>query len=144
MIEFALVVWLVIAPLFFGLAWGGLTLGRALQATQINRDAGHMYAKGIDFTLKKNQQLLERLAIGMNFDRTGGGDGVIIFSQILHVDPATCAPSPPAPVCVNSDLNVFVHRVVAGNSGLRSSNYGTPGTVNPDGSVPAYTTTTSA
>lgn len=60
-IEFALSL-MVLMPLFLGVIGLGLSMHRQLQTVQLVRDAGHMFARGIDFTLSGNQQVLAGIA----------------------------------------------------------------------------------
>ena len=58
---------------------------------------------------------------------TAGGNGVLILSEIIHIYAADCAGGGYTNAqCVNLDQNVFLNRIVIGNSTLRQSNFGTP------------------
>lgn len=147
LLEFA-VVSIVIIPLLFGTVGVGINLGHMNQAVEISRDAGHMYAKGVDFSQTTNQSILVNLATGTGF-AASGGNGVMIFSQISLIYTADCtAAGLTGSQCSNNNQYVFVNRIVVGNSGLRSSNYGTPnsGIVNSSGNIAAadYLTNSSA
>jgi Flp pilus assembly protein TadG len=125
LLEFAAVS-IVIIPLFFGMVGAGIQLGRMNEAVQICRDAAHMYARGIDFSQVGNQNILVSLATGSGMT-VNGGSGVVMMSQIIQVYQADCtAAGLTAGQCSNLNQLVFVNRLVTGNSGLRSSNYGTP------------------
>ena len=71
--EFCLisVVWV---PLLLGTVSLGFDLIRAIQVSQVCRDAGHMWAYGVDFRQTQNQGLLANLAKPLNVV-SGGGDG---------------------------------------------------------------------
>ena len=137
MIEFALAsVFLV--PLFIGMIWGGISLGRTIQVTQIARDAGHMYAKNIDFSLIDNQKIIERLSIGANMNVTtpNTGNMVVVLSQIQRIFDQDCLDAGiPLNQCTNNGQTVFLHRIVMGNQSLRASNFGTPAPVAGNGAV---------
>jgi Flp pilus assembly protein TadG len=124
LIEFAAVS-IVIIPLFFGTVAIGINLGNMNESVQICRDAGHMYARGVDFSQAANQDILVQLAsvTGMT---TTGGNAVVTFSQVMQVYQADCNGAGLTSGCTNLNQYVFVNRLVVGNSSLRSSNYGTP------------------
>jgi Flp pilus assembly protein TadG len=147
LLEFAAVS-IVIIPLFFGMVGAGINLGNMNQALQIASDSGHMYAKGVDFSQSSNQNILVQLATGTGF-ATSGGNGTLIFSQVIQVYTADCtAAGLSSGQCTNNGDLVFKQRVVVGNSGLRSSNYGTPqaSIVTSDGNIAPhdYLTNTTA
>ncbi len=132
-IEFVLlsVFWV---PLLVGVLIIGSGLIRALQAVQVARDAGHMYARGVDFAQPGNQRLLERIGADLGL-KTSGGDGVIILSKIVFVGRYQCKaelladnadPPNPTAECTNFNHYVFVQRLVIGDPSLRSSNFGDP------------------
>lgn len=138
-IEFALSA-AVLLPMFLGMLWGGISLGRGIQITQITRDAGHMYAKNIDFTAVANKDIVVRLALGTNMTRDGG-NGVVILSQIMKVYESDCIDaSLSLGECTNVGQTVFLHRATIGNTGLTDgqSRFGTPTGVQADGSVAEY------
>jgi len=131
-------------PVLLGTFSIGLSLGRSIQASQISRDAGHMYARYVDFSLPGNQDIIVRLARGMGMTRNGG-NGVVILSRITFVSQDDCAGSALSPgQCTNADQHVVIHRIVIGNQQLRASAFGTPNpaTINADGSInaPVYLT----
>lgn len=121
-------------PLLTGVLVIGTAMIRAIEAVQVARDAGHMYARGVDFALEGNQRLLARLGEDMGLKVTGG-EGVVILSKISYIGPFQCKAEqladnsdPPNPTgeCKNYQHYVFVQRVVVGDSGLRSSRFGAP------------------
>lgn len=139
-LEFALVT-LVIVPFLLGVVVIGLNLGRSVQVSQIGRDAGSMFVRGIDFTQTGNQDILVRLCQGLGMTRAGG-TGVVILSKVTFIPASVCAGISPC----NSDQYVVAQRVVVGNSALRSSNFGPAGAVTLDtyGNVANYTTDANA
>lgn len=127
MIEFCLSIslWMIV---LMGLSVVGLSLIQALQVEQICRDSGHMYSQGLDFTQTGNQSLLMMLCSGLNVTTTAG-NGVLLFSTVEYIDTPQCTAAglqanPSS--CPNLGQDVFIQRVVVGNSGLFSSKFGTP------------------
>lgn len=136
LIEFALAFALLL-PLYVWMLVYGLDLKRMMQVTQVSRDAGHMYARGVDFSLLGNQDVLVRLAAGMNMTRTGGA-GVVILTRVLKVGAQDCTDGGvPVASCSNLGQAVITQRIVVGNAGLRPSRIGTPpaALLKPDGSI---------
>jgi nitrate reductase NapE component len=145
LIEFALVSALLF-PLLFGTFVVGMNLGRSIQVSQVSRDAGHLYARVVDFSDPANQQVIVRLAQGLGMT-AGGGNGVVILSTVTYIGQAQCDAASLSPAdCTNLDQNVFVHRIVVGNPSLRASAFGTPdpGLVQSNGDVSNYLTEGSA
>ena len=103
----------------------GFNLVRAIQVTQVCRDAGHMYAYGTDFSQSANQNLLVSLASGLNMTRTGG-NGVIILSTITYADASVCQQAGLQNNCHNQGKAVFTRRIIIGNQGFHTSAFGTP------------------
>lgn len=125
MIEFALCM-SFLTPLLLGTFNVGMNLGRNLQVTQLARNTGHMYVRWIDFTQPASQDLVVRLAQGLNLQRTGG-DGVVILSQVTVPGAEDCAAaSLSAAACTNRDQAVVIHRVAFGNLSLLTSRFGNP------------------
>jgi hypothetical protein len=117
-VEFVLAAALIYTPLILGTMVIGMNLIRAIQVTQLNRDAGHMFARGVDFSLAPNRAILQQIAGGL--DLTANGKSVVILSQIEKVDCGSCN---------NKDVAVFTRQIVLGNASLRASRYGTPPTI---------------
>ncbi|MCX6623574.1 MAG: hypothetical protein NTY38_21420 [Acidobacteria bacterium] len=147
LLEFALCSVFII-PLFLATVGTGLSLSRAIQTTQLCRDAGHMFMDQIDFTNASNQKLIGRLAYGMGMtsDSTGtintSGNGVVILSTIMMIGSVECANAGYANTasCPNFNKLVITDRIVVGNSALRSSTFGTPSSsiITGDGSITMY------
>ena len=108
-LEFALVAMPIIFTLI-GVVVVGINLGRSIQVGQICRDADSMYVRGVDFSQTSSQNLLVKLAGGLNIT-DAGGNGVIIFSEFdgTGANTAVCS-----------------RRIVVGNASLRSSSYANP------------------
>ncbi len=132
-VEFALltVVWV---PLLLGTLSVGTTMIDHLQAVQVARDAGHMYARGVDFSFPANQSLLARVAQGLDL-RPTGGEGRVILSTISYIGRYECKamsladnsePPNPYPSCTNYGHFVFTHRLEMGDSAIPGSRFGDP------------------
>jgi uncharacterized membrane protein len=127
LIEFALtsLIWL---GLLTGTAVTGMNLIRSIQVVQICRDVGHMFAYGLDFSQPGNQNIIVRLANGLNFT-VNGGNGVVILSVLTQVGTQQCTAAglgANSTQCPNLGQTVFTRRLVVGKSSLRASSYGTP------------------
>ncbi len=139
MIEFTLLVpvWL---PLLIGTMWIGSAMIRGQQTSQMARDLASMYSRGVNFstaggsasneTLTKITQQLGTL--------TASGNGVIYFSTITYSGNSFCtsAGNPTygtisgttyshTSACTNYGSFVFTQQYSQGNTGLRSSAFGT-------------------
>ena len=132
LVEFVLASVLLIIPLLFGTFIFGMRLVRANQVAEVCRDAGHMYAYGVDFSQSSSQNMLVTLAQGLNITTTGG-NGVIILSTITYIASNDCiAGGYPSGNCPNVNNTVFTKRIVIGNpslyinSQLQQSAFGTP------------------
>lgn len=124
-IEFA-VCSMFLAVIFMGTMVVGMRLGRSIQVTQVARDTAHMYARFVDFSKPGNQDLVVRIASGLNLTRTGG-DGVVILTTMLKVEDQQCLDGGVAIAeCANRNKTVAIHRVVIGNAALRPSAFVTP------------------
>jgi hypothetical protein len=123
---------LILLPLLLGGLSVGFNLVRATQVAQFTRDAGHQYAYGIDFTQSSGQQLLVRLATGLNF-QLNGGTGVAIFSTILMVGPNDCTAGglqANTGSCPNLKCAVYTRWYRVGNTAVFTSTLGNPTTAN--------------
>src|SRR5579884_3035642 len=72
-IEFA-VVSVVLIPLLFGVVAFGVNLGHATQVIQICRDAGHLYAKGLDLSTAASQAVIVNIASPMGMTSATAGN----------------------------------------------------------------------
>jgi hypothetical protein len=121
LIEFVLAGSFIFVPLLVGSVAVGMSMIRSIQVTALNRDAGHLFASGVDFSQTANQNLLINIAGDLNIT-AAGGNGVVILSEIDGT---------------GADQAVIARRLVIGNSSLRASSYGTPDTVDSSGNVTA-------
>jgi hypothetical protein len=136
--EFALGTF-VLLPLLLGAGATGVNLIRTQQTIQLARDAGHMYARTIDFSQQGNQKILLRIGKDLGL-RASGGSAVVILSALTYVDRAACAAvgavdtsGNPTGACTNYTRWVFTQRIMIGNPSVRPSNYGSPLTSGPTG-----------
>jgi hypothetical protein len=140
-IEFAFSL-MVLVPLLLGTGAIGVNLIRTLATIQLARDAGHMYARGTDFSQLAGRNLLARLGSNLNLSATtgaGSGGAVVILSALTFVDVNACAAvgavynGVPTGDCTNLNKWVFTQRLEIGNTTLRASNFGSPLTSGPNG-----------
>jgi hypothetical protein len=137
-IEFALSL-MVLVPLLLGVVGIGLNMHQQLQTVQLARDAGHMFARAVDFTLTGNQQVLSSVAGSLGLTATGGvvgtagsGTAVVILSEVRYVDVSACTLAGKVDThgnpsgCTNYTQWVVSDRLVIGNSTLVSSRVGSP------------------
>jgi hypothetical protein len=125
LIEFSLVTVFLI-PILVSTISIGFNTGRAIQVTQVTRDAAHMYARFVDFSLPANQQILLRIASGLGMTATGG-DGVVILSKITYIADSDCAGAGLTTAeCTNRNQYVVMNRIVIGNAAHHASSFGTP------------------
>ncbi len=143
LVECALVMSLVMTPLLLGVGTIGLNLVRAMQVNQINRDAGHMFARGVDFSGSSsglvNRGVLFKMAPQLT-TTSSSGTAVLILSSVQYIGPNTCTS------CANQGYVVFTQQITLGNAALKSSVFGTvpSGSMGTDGMVTNPTTDTAA
>lgn len=137
-IEFCFIA-IVLVPLLLGTTGVGLNMLRSLQTVQLARDAGHMYARGADFSTTGNQTILATLGSAVGLSATAGsGNAVVILSTVTYVDKGACASDGKVDKngnpsgCTNYGQWVFTQRLTVGNSSIRTSNFGSPVTTGPN------------
>ena len=120
-LEFALSM-LVMVPLLLGTIGCGIQLIQSMQTIQLARDAARMYGRGLDFSLPGNKTILAAIGsdIGLHTTDTGG-TAVLILSTVKYIDATICPTG-----CTNLHQWVFAQRLVIGNPGYRTSNFGSP------------------
>ena len=90
-LEFAFITFTLV-PLLIGAGVIGVNLIRTLQTEQLARDAGHMFARGVDFSASGNQEILTNIGSSLNLSATAGsGNAVVILSEVTYVDNNACA-----------------------------------------------------
>jgi len=148
-LEFAFGI-LVLAPLILGTGVIGVNMIKNLQTTQVARDIGHMYARGVNFGQPGNLTVVSNLGANLGLNTSGGGNAVVILSAVTYVDDNLCGAVGAVDgsgihlgSCTNYGYWVFQQRVTIGNPSVRSSNYGSPivgapvgVTMNADGTIP--------
>jgi hypothetical protein len=121
-VELGLVISLVLVPLLLGVTVYGLNLIRILQANQLNRDAGHMFARGVDFSGSAsglvNRAILYKMTPALK-TATSSGTAVLILSSVQYVGTTSCSS------CANVGHVVFLQQIVLGNPSLKASTFGT-------------------
>ena len=138
-VEFALVL-LVLVPLLLGTGVVGVNMIRTLQTVQLARDAGHMYARGVDFSQPGNETILLQLGQSVGLAAGNTGSAVVTLSSLTYVDKAACASAGdvnasgnPTAACTNFGDWVFTQFMVIGNAALRREGIGSPLTGGPTG-----------
>jgi Flp pilus assembly protein TadG len=139
-IEFAFVL-MVLIPLVLGTGAVGVNMVRTLQTVQLARDAGHMYARGLDFSLPGNQTVLYQIGSSLGLSSSSTSSAVVILSALTYVDDTTCAgagfasgsPAVHTSACANYGKWVFTQRLQFGSTNLRTSAMGSPLTSGPTG-----------
>jgi hypothetical protein len=131
---------MVLVPLLLGTGAAGINMISTLQTIQLARDAGHMYARGLDFSQPGNQTILGNLGSTLGLSTTAGsGNAVVILSELTYVDKAACAAAGAVDSngnpsgCTNLGKWVFMQRLQIGNTSVRTSNIGSPLTSGPTG-----------
>lgn len=138
-IEFAFVM-LTLIPLLLGSGAVGVNMVRTLQTIQLARDAGHMYAGGIDFGQPGNKTVLLQVGSGLGLStNTSTSSSVVTLSALTYVDQSQCAAvgavdtsGNPTAACTNYKKWVFTQRIQIGNPALQIYGMGSPLTSGPD------------
>jgi Flp pilus assembly protein TadG len=131
-VEFALIL-LVLTPLMLGTAGIGLNMLRSLATIQIGRDAGHMFARGADFSQPGNQTILADLGADIGLTTNAAtSNAVVVLSTVIYIDKAMCAADGKVDAsgnplgCTNYTKWAFRKRLTIGNTSMRTSNFGSP------------------
>jgi hypothetical protein len=131
-VEFAFIL-LVLVPLLLGTGVVGVNMIRTLQTIQLARDAGHMYARGVDFSQPGNQGILFQLGQSVGLVTGSSSSAVITLSALTYVDKAACTNvgavdtnGNPTSACTNFGKWVFTQWMVIGNTSLRRNGIGSP------------------
>jgi hypothetical protein len=150
-VEFALVMTFLI-PLFAGAFTIGMALTKAIQVSNVARDAVVLMVRsttdpesGLDLSQTQNQRIIVSAAAGLGMasdaqdDPSSSGNAVVILSKVVMVGATECSLGiSPAPTgappwnsgnCPNYGSYVFEYRVVIGNGTRWSSAIGNPGGV---------------
>ena len=136
-IEFGLL-FVFLLPPFMWMFVNGMNFLRFNKTTDVSRSAALLFIKGVDFTLPGNQDIIARVASGLNLidsetiTANGGttGNGLIILSIVQYIGTTTCTS------CTNLNKYVFLERIYVGNKTLAiggttvASALGDPSTAN--------------
>ena len=120
---------LFLIPLLLGVLIFGFKLIRSLEMTQVTRDLGAMYLRGVDFRNAGAQQTAQNLAQDYNLT---AGTSVVILSRVKLITSADCTAANAVPplvagsACVNQGKFVFTEQLIVGNPTAGSSGFGTP------------------
>lgn len=124
---------LILVPLLLGTTAVGINMVLELETVQLARDAGHMFAKGVDFSQTGNVTILTTIASNLGLSSTAGsGNAVVVLSAVKYVDKGVCAgfglvdSSGNPSGCTNYQQWVFAQRLTIGNASLHTSNLGSP------------------
>ena len=121
-IEFGLL-FVFLLPPFMWMFVNGMNFLRFNKSTDVSRSASLMYVKGLDFTYPGTQNIISRVASGLDLQVSASttasgisaGSGLIIFSTVQYMGPNTCT------ACANLNKYVFLNRVYVGNTSLSIS-----------------------
>jgi hypothetical protein len=116
-----------LVPLTIGVLMVTSSATRNEHANQASRDVASMYAQGLDFSNRANQNIALNVAEGLGID-IRNGKGVLILSKIRVVHDADCGANGQGN-CANKGYAVVTQRFVIGNPALRNSSFGAPGTI---------------
>lgn len=119
MIEFALASSFIILPLLIGTGTVGMSVLESIRVDALNRNAGHLYARGVDFSQTANRNMILQIAAPLNITNTGG-TGVIVFSEIEGT---------------GSGHAVCTARLVIGNPAVWASSFCNPTLIDSAGNV---------
>jgi Flp pilus assembly protein TadG len=136
-VEFSFVM-LVLVPLLLGTIGFGIRLTQSVQTVQLARDAGRMYARGLDFSQPGNQSTLATLGAEVGLKTDGTGSAVVVLTSLTFVDAGLCQSAGKSldvsgnPInCPNFKSWVFTQRLTIGKASLHTSNLGSPLTTGP-------------
>ncbi len=118
-IEFGLL-FLFLLPPFIWMFMNGMNFLRFNKTTDVSRSAALLTVKGLDFTLPGNQDIISRVASGLDLQNSSTqsangvttGSGLLIISTVQYIGPTTCAS------CTNLNKYVFLDQVYVGNKTL--------------------------
>ena len=139
-VEFTLVMFPSLV-LLFSVIVVGLQLSQQVRSSQVVRDTGSMYGRGIDFTQSVNQDVVVRLAQGLGLQKVGG-TAVVVMSQVTWLPQATCTAASLNPC--NGDSHVITQRLTIGNTAVSHGRIGWPSGMDSQGVIANYMTNGSA
>ncbi len=118
----------------------GMSLNRAIQASNVVRNANVLMSRRVDLSKAENQRMLIRSASGLGMNVTGtytpdpAGKGAIILSKVIRVGPVQCSIGIPgwngiAANCPNFGQYVIAQRILMANTGRWGSAIGNPSSI---------------
>lgn len=125
----------------------GMSLNRAIQASNVVRNANVLMSRKVDLSRAENQRMLIRSASGLGMNVTGtyvpdpAGKGAIILSKVVRVGNVQCSVGIPgwngnAASCPNHGQYVIAQRISMANTTRWGSAIGSPNsTLATDGTV---------
>ncbi|MGD0773587.1 MAG: TadE family protein [Candidatus Solibacter sp.] len=129
---------LVMIPLLLGTIGVGFRLLQQMQTIQLARDAGRMYARGLDFSQPGNQTTLATVGADLGLKTDGTGNAVVVLTTVTYIDVGMCQAAGKSldgsgnPInCPNYKQWVFSQRLTIGNASIHTSNLGSPLTTGP-------------
>jgi hypothetical protein len=132
MVEFCMLAGIIV-PLLLGTAGFGVNMIRSLETVQLARDAGHMFARGADFSQPGNKTIIATLGADVGLSTTANAsNAVVILSSIVYIDKAMCAADGKVDAsgnplgCTNYTKWAFTRRILIGDTTMRTSNFGSP------------------
>lgn len=145
-VEFAFIL-VSLVPILLGATGLGVNLIRTIQVNQLARDAGHLFARGLDVSQPGNQVILTNIGSPLGLSTTStSSSSELVFSALTYVDKSACAEvgavdSNGNPLnCTNYGQWVFTQRLVVGSSSMISSSIGSPVTTGANAVTPDPTT----
>lgn len=104
---------IVMMPFLMGVCGGGVALIRQIELTQTSRDAGHMYANGIDFSDPANQALVMRIADSLGFAKANPAGGLCL-STVTYITDTDCKAGGFSNGCANQGYYVITRQIQVG------------------------------
>ena len=105
----------------------GMMFDRYITVIQFNRNAGNMFARGVDFNNESNVDTLMQSASGLNVKADGTGQGVLYLALVEKV--------PTGEGFSNEGEVVFLRFLDIGNTSVGASKLGAAPPTNADGTI---------
>ena len=115
----------VMMPALIWMFVSGMNFVRFNKANDVARATALMYLKNTDFTVLGSQEIIGRLAQGLDLEVDDGtaapnqvlsssrGSGLVVLTQVQYVGPNTCTG------CANLNQYVYLQRIYMGNRSLQ-------------------------
>jgi len=96
----------------------GMMIDRHLTLTQVVRNGGNMFARGIDFSSSQNKKFIISAATGLELKLDGTGRSAVYFSKLTRVPAnAICDTGGGPRDCANNGKVVIQERYMIGKTG---------------------------